>query len=54
MMRIVCDDRERIEGLNLLMQKYTGKRDWQYENMEIKRTLVSCLDVESLTGKRKG
>jgi nitroimidazol reductase NimA-like FMN-containing flavoprotein (pyridoxamine 5'-phosphate oxidase superfamily) len=54
MMSIVNDDQERIEGLNLLMHKYTGKRDWHYEDREIKRTLVSCLEVESLTGKKKG
>ncbi len=51
--RIVEDYNERIAGLNLLMKQVTGKDSWEYESEMLKRTTVSCIDVVSITGKRK-
>lgn len=52
-MRIVESDEERLNGLNVLMKQYTGKDSWQYDDEMLKKTTVSCLDVEKITGKRK-
>lgn len=52
-MRIVENEDERIHGLNLLMKQYTGNDNWQYDDIELKKTLISCLDVENMAGKRK-
>jgi nitroimidazol reductase NimA-like FMN-containing flavoprotein (pyridoxamine 5'-phosphate oxidase superfamily) len=51
--RIVKDNEERLSGLNLLMEQYTGKSDWSYEEEMLKKTTVSCLEVEQISGKRK-
>jgi uncharacterized protein len=52
-MRIVENDEERILGLNLLMKQYTGKDNWTYDDDVMKKTMVSCLEVEKISGKRK-
>jgi nitroimidazol reductase NimA-like FMN-containing flavoprotein (pyridoxamine 5'-phosphate oxidase superfamily) len=52
-MRIAENEEERLSGLNLLMKQYTGKDDWQYDDEILKKTVVSCLEVEKITGKRK-
>lgn len=52
-MRIVNDNDERISGLNFLMEQYTGKSDWNYDEEMLKKTTVSCLEVEQISGKRK-
>jgi nitroimidazol reductase NimA-like FMN-containing flavoprotein (pyridoxamine 5'-phosphate oxidase superfamily) len=44
---------ERIAGLNLLMKQVTGKESWDYDSEMLKRTTVSCIDIQSVTGKRK-
>jgi len=51
--RIVEDNEEKLSGLNLLMDQYTGKSDWNYEDEMLKKTTVSCLEVEQISGKRK-
>jgi nitroimidazol reductase NimA-like FMN-containing flavoprotein (pyridoxamine 5'-phosphate oxidase superfamily) len=52
-MKIIENEDERIFGLNLLMKQYTGKDNWIYDNEIMKRTTVSCLEVEKISGKRK-
>ncbi len=52
-MRIVESSEERISGLNILMKQYTGKDSWDYDDEMVKKTTVSCLEVESISGKRK-
>jgi uncharacterized protein len=52
-MRIVESNEERLNGLNVLMKQYTVKDTWNYDDEIIKKTMVSCLDVEKITGKRK-
>lgn len=52
-MRIVENDDERIRGLNLLMKQYTGKDSWNYDDDMLKRTMVSCLEVEKISGKMR-
>jgi hypothetical protein len=50
---IVESEEERKNGLNLLMKKYTGKDQWDYDDEMLKKTTVTCLEVETLSGKRK-
>jgi nitroimidazol reductase NimA-like FMN-containing flavoprotein (pyridoxamine 5'-phosphate oxidase superfamily) len=52
-MKIIENEDERIFGLNLLMKQYTGKDNWIYDNEIMKRTTVSCLEVDKISGKRK-
>ena len=52
-MRIVTDQNERLIGLNLLMKQYTGKDDWNYDEEILNKTTVSCIDVDTISGKRK-
>jgi nitroimidazol reductase NimA-like FMN-containing flavoprotein (pyridoxamine 5'-phosphate oxidase superfamily) len=52
-MKIVENDEERILGLNLLMKQYTGKDNWDYDDTIMKKTTVSCLEVEKISGKMK-
>jgi nitroimidazol reductase NimA-like FMN-containing flavoprotein (pyridoxamine 5'-phosphate oxidase superfamily) len=50
---IVASEEERKNGLNLIMKKYTGKDQWDYDEEMLGKTTVTCLEVETLTGKRK-
>ena len=52
-MKIVENNEERVLGLNLLMKQYTGKDNWTYDADIMKKTMVSCLEVEKISGKRK-
>jgi len=51
--RIVNDMNEIITGLDLLMKQYTGKDNWEYDDEMLKRTTVTCIDVQSISVKRK-
>jgi len=51
--RFVDDAKEKIEGLNLLMEQYTGKSSWEYDEESMKKTTVTCLEVDEMAGKRK-
>jgi len=52
-MKIVESTDERIAGLNLLMNHYTAKGHWEFDTNTLKNTMVICLDVGTLSGKRK-
>lgn len=52
-LRIVEDSVERKKGLDLLMEHCTGKRNWEYEEQMLARTLVLCLEVKEFSGKQK-
>jgi nitroimidazol reductase NimA-like FMN-containing flavoprotein (pyridoxamine 5'-phosphate oxidase superfamily) len=51
--RIVEDHNERTTGLNLLMKQVTGNDSWNYDEVMLKRTTVSCIDVATISGKCK-
>jgi nitroimidazol reductase NimA-like FMN-containing flavoprotein (pyridoxamine 5'-phosphate oxidase superfamily) len=52
-MKIVDNEEERIFGLNLLMKQFTGIDNWEYESEILKKTLITCLEVEELSGKKR-
>jgi uncharacterized protein len=51
--RLLTDEKEKIYGLNCLMEQYTGKSEWDYDAEMMKKTAVIRLDVEEISGKRK-
>ena len=50
---IVDDLEEKKQGLSLLMRPQTGKQ-FMFEEAQTRSVAVVCIDVETLTGKRKG
>jgi len=51
--KILEDQSAKIIALNKIMHHYTGLDKWEYEKTVIKNTTLFCLEVESITGKRK-
>ena len=49
----VTDPAEKLEGLNLIMQHYSG-RDWEFPEDKVARVAVVRIDIESMTGKSAG
>ena len=50
---VVEDPAEKLAGLNVIMQHYTG-RDWEFPEDKVTRTAVVRIDIESMTGKSAG
>jgi nitroimidazol reductase NimA-like FMN-containing flavoprotein (pyridoxamine 5'-phosphate oxidase superfamily) len=50
---IVEDIQEKKEGLNAIMEHYSG-RTYQYPETAINSTLVIKVEIESITGKESG
>ncbi len=49
---IMSDERERLDGLNILMRHYSSRGSWSFDDKALGLTLVLRLDVESFAGKR--
>lgn len=47
----LCDKAEKIEGLQKIMEHYTGKTQWEFDEKVLNVTTVLKLSVESLSGK---
>jgi nitroimidazol reductase NimA-like FMN-containing flavoprotein (pyridoxamine 5'-phosphate oxidase superfamily) len=52
-MKIVENNDEKVLGLNLLMKQYTEKDNWIYNQNMLEKTVVICLEVNKISGKRK-
>jgi len=52
-MRPARDNEEKAAGLNLLMEQYTGKSAWSYDDDIMKKTAVYCLEADRISGKQK-
>ena len=50
-MSIVEDPEEKRKGLNLVMEYYTGRKDWMYEDWRIKGVGIFKLRVTELSCK---
>lgn len=48
---IVEDEQEKVKGLNSIMNHYTGKNDWQFNEKVFMRTEVIKLVVEEMSCK---
>jgi len=49
---VVADEAERERGLQAIMAKYSGRRDWSFKPEMLAKTVVVRVDLEELTGKR--
>jgi uncharacterized protein len=50
---VVSGVHSKIEGLNCIMKKYSGRESFSYNEKVLEKTTVLRLDVEEMTGKRK-
>lgn len=48
---ILSDKAEKIEGLQKIMEHYTGKSQWKFDERIMNATTVLRLSVKSLSGK---
>lgn len=51
---IISDDKEKKEGLDSIMEHYTGRNDFCYRLHDFERTIVLRLDIAEMTGKSSG
>ena len=49
---VVDDDEERRLGLQAIMAKYSGRRDWEFAPQTLAKTTVVRVALSSLGGKR--
>ena len=49
---VVADDETRLRGLQAIMGKYSGRRDWEFAAETMAKTVVVRVRLDSLTGKR--
>ena len=49
---VVTDDETRLRGLQAIMGKYSGRRDWEFAAETMAKTVVVRVRLDSLTGKR--
>jgi nitroimidazol reductase NimA-like FMN-containing flavoprotein (pyridoxamine 5'-phosphate oxidase superfamily) len=52
--RIVQGDDERQKGLAIIVEHYAGPGDYDFPEDVLEQTAVVCIQVEHMTGKRKG
>ncbi len=50
---IIEDEKEKKDGLNIIMKHYTGKDDYTFEERTFKNTTVLKLEINHLSGKMK-
>ncbi len=50
--RVLADEADRERGLQAIMAKYSGRRDWTFKPETLAKTIVVRIDLERLTGKR--
>ena len=49
---IVVDDRDKLQGLETIMRRFSGRGDWVFSSEALAETTVIRVRLESLTGKR--
>jgi hypothetical protein len=49
---VVTDEKHRLQGMQAIMGKYSGKRDWEFSPETLAKTVVVRVTLDSLTGKR--
>jgi len=50
----VKDVEEKKHALSLIMNQYTGKREWEYPDKMVERVMILKLKVDKMTGKSSG
>ncbi len=49
---IVEDTATKVRGLRAIMRKYSGRDDWEFDDVSVEGTAVVRIRLDSLTGKR--
>lgn len=49
----VIDDAEKEQGLNIIMEHYTGRNNFSFKPEIFNRTVVLRLDISEMTGKKR-
>ena len=49
---VVSDDTERLQAMQTIMAKYSGRDDWQFPGETMARTAIVRIRLSALTGKR--
>ena len=50
---IVADEAQKIEALNIIMEKYSGKSDWEFSDSMDKIAVIK-IQVKEMSGKKSG
>jgi uncharacterized protein len=50
---VITDRESKIAGLNCIMAKYGGEKEYNYDEKVLARTTILQLDITEITGKRK-
>jgi uncharacterized protein len=48
----VTDSEEKAKALSLIMDKYSGRNNWSFDNSVLDRTTVVRVDIGEMTGKQ--
>ena len=48
------DEAERLDGLRLIMEHYAGPGEYDFPEEVLEQTAVVSIQVEQMSGKRKG
>ncbi len=52
--QFIRDNNEKIEALNIIMNHYSGKTNWEFNRKMMDKTLVFKVKIESISSKRSG
>ncbi len=50
----IDEDVEKIEILNMIMKKYSGRDDFKYSTPAVRNVVVFKIPIDKITGKKKG
>lgn len=48
----ILDPQRKVYALNQIMKHYSGK-EWEFDEMTLKRTRLWCITIENITGKHR-
>jgi uncharacterized protein len=51
---LIDEIEEKKKALNCLMEKYSGKKDFSYQEEALKKVIIVDVQVDNITGKKSG
>ena len=52
--KIINNEKEKIEGLNILMKQHTKKNNWEYKEEFFNKIVILKLEIDEVKGKQSG
>ncbi len=52
--KIINNEKEKIECLNIIMEQHTKKNNWKYEEESLNKIIILKLKINEITGKQSG